>query len=767
MAAFLAFMIMGICWGLPQLGWPPLVLVWIPAGYFFVRGTRQHRLAALLGLCAGLAATAWEEAQKAEWAAVETPAGTVWVEGVVADRDDRPEDILLLLDETRLDQHPSPGLIRLVFKKSKVTALPGERVKVQATFREYSRKVSPGAFDMDRYFLQQGIALHGRGEGETVAGLQDTGDWRWNRLRWQIAQQVGEVVSSERRGLTEVMLVGKRNWLSRDVREELQASGIYHLISISGLHMALVAGGSFFLFRLLLVFFIPLSRHYDLKPWSALLSLPPLIFYALLSGLSVPTLRSLIMTMVFLGSLMLGRPVNSWRSWMAAAILLLLWHPSQLLDAGFQLSFVAVATLLAVGRELRRLQVTSTLWQGFWQTLMVGVILTPLVSYHFHFVSWYGFFANLATVTWSSVTTIPLGFFALLARFAWPEAFNPLVFAMSYSLDPLRWVGEWNALLPGGWWRTPGPAAFWLLLAVALLPLTAILPAGNKRLLATGLILLLPCIPRSTPYENHMLFAVLDVGQAQAALLRDAGGGWHLVDAGGIITNRYHVAEGVISPFLWWANADRLERIIISHPQMDHYAGVARMLDNFPTRELWIGHFPREESRSPTYGFLLKLAQKRQTDLVRVAAGHEAVAHGLSIKIIHPEVNHTGGSTNNNSLVVLATYGKHGFLLPGDVERPGIKRLLKANPKLTAQVVIAPHHGSGGSRHMGFTNQLKAQHVIFSLGQYNRYGFPRHEVVHDWLKSGALLWQTSLDGTILFKSDGQNVEQVSFQDTWF
>lgn len=763
MNAFLAFLLVAILLGLPppHEDWRPLVvLALLPAVRFFVQGTTTCRWAALLGLLTGLAAAHLESETRQELAALVPPLAPVSVTGVVADREDRADNTVLYLADPCIDHQPVTGQLRLIVgNKTPVTALPGDRVGLQVKFFPRKTRVSPGSMDLDNYYAGQGVALQGKVLNTTVAGEGDSGDWRWNRLRQEISQQVATVVPPERRGLTEAMLVGKRGWLDRELRERLQASGIYHMISISGLHMTLVAGWSFLALRFLLVLIVPLSRRHNLKPAAALLSMVPTLAYGLLSGWSVATQRAALMALVFILAMVLGRAGNAWRALALTAIMLLVWRPSQLYDPGFQLSFLAVATILFMVQWFKNRAIHNRWLQELAITLVVGTVLSPVIAHYFHMVSWYGFFANLATVPWSSVTTVPLGFLAILV---WPFSlswFHTLIQWMSWSLEPMRWVGEWNLALPGGWWRTPGPPLLAVVAAVVTLSLVSALPR-RWRAATMALAFALTLWPRTPLLPGKLLFAALDVGQAQATVLRDGDGGWHVVDAGGTVSTRFHVAEGVQSPFIWQFGGRRLERIILSHPQRDHMAGVARLLENFPTRELWVGHFPREETNSPAYRALLATARRLGTRIVPVSAGDEVQEGGLTLRVIHPPAPPHRGGINNNAVTILARYGQTALLLPADLEKSAIRKLMATQTRLQVDLMLAPHHGAASSRVAGFPQWIKPKHLLISVGATNPYHFPNPGVVRDWARAGARIWRTDLEGTLLFASDGQSFEPV-------
>ncbi|MBF0624830.1 MAG: DNA internalization-related competence protein ComEC/Rec2 [Magnetococcales bacterium] len=763
MGGFLVWMIVGILAAWPVAGtpgWAPLVLAGTLASGVLWRQRRERwaKAAALGGLLTGMGGVLWEELRcpvpNLAWWGPQTRE----VIGVVADRDMRPDAVQLLLDRVTVgpERDPLPGLVRISLYRQAAAPWPGQRVRLWTRLREPRSYRVPGAFDYGRYLRLQGVVATGWAKGwQEVEGSPE--GWLVNLVRARLAAWVAEVVSPEQVGLTQAMLVGKRGRLAREQQDVLKSTGLFHLVAISGLHLGLVAGWSFFLLRGLLVLTVPWARRWDMKRPAALLAIPPVFLYGALSGWGVATERAMVMVTVFLLAMALGRAHQTWRALGLAAILLLAWHPHQLLEAGFQLSFLAVAVLVLLGSWNRGR------WQGWWGRLRgwllltagVGLALLPVTAYHFHQTSPYGIIANPVAIPLVSLVSVPLGLVGLVTWPLSPDLAAGLIAAMGHSLGLLLHWAQWIDGWPGARHFVPGPPLAGLTLMV-LAGVMAALGKGWPKWLVGGAMALggwfwpHPALPPAT-----LQVAILDVHQAQSVVVRMPGEGWSVLDAGGLSTPGFDTGQAVIAPYLWRHGVDHLRRVVVSHPQRDHMAGAAALLTLFPVDELWIGHFPAEESGREDFQHLLATAARRAVR-VRRFQGSTVLPAGQGTWRVWAPLG-PPAATNDRSLVVEAELGDHRFLMAGDIEKAGEAWLTAHAGLAPVTLLVAPHHGSASSSGPALVDRLRPAHVVFSVGADNPFGFPARQTLERWRATGARLWRTDRQGTITARSDGRSL----------
>ncbi|MBF0176681.1 MAG: DNA internalization-related competence protein ComEC/Rec2 [Magnetococcales bacterium] len=730
-------------------------LTWLgsPAGR-----TRWLRL--LGGLFLGVVAANWED-----WQACNPP--LLLPEGkkgkeftaMVVDRNDRDDSIQLILEDFvwQPEQTEFAGQIQLSIYGHDADAEPGDRIAGKAVLHPVEDYRVPGVFSYADMLRRQGVKANGSARDPPQV-VEQTSQWRINRLRQRISAWVQRHIAPRQQGLVEGILVGKRGRITAAQNENMRSAGLIHLVAISGSNLGLVAGWAFLFFRRLLVMLTPVSRRWDVKRLAALAAMLFMLGYASLAGWSVATQRAAIMITLYLLSVAVERGNQMWRALGMSAILILFFQPNQLFQAGFQLSFLAVATLIALGD-----MDFAPDWRGRMRamslsTITIGVVLTPVTAYHFHQGSPYSILANIPAIPWVGIVSVPLGMIGLMVL-PWSETWGGVVLSlMGWSLEIFdRWAA-WISHLPGAWTRFPGPT----LPGFALMVLAGVGWLAWRRFWPRAACLCVAACawfwPHPAPPLGYLQLSVLDVRQGQSVLLHAPTGDWSVIDAGGPVSPRFNIGESVISANLWYQGVGKLARIVLSHPDLDHISGAAQLLRNFPTGELWLGFFPQEEESHAQYKQIIAMAQRQGTLIRRFQDGTTIHAEGLDFHILPPFP--LRGKENDRSLVLEVTHDTRRFLFPGDVQRTGERWLARSGQLAPVTLVVAPHHGSAGSSSPIFVQALHPEHVVFSVGARNRYGFPKPASVARWAASGARLWRTDQDGTVMFRSDGHHLERV-------
>ncbi|MBF0613533.1 MAG: DNA internalization-related competence protein ComEC/Rec2 [Magnetococcales bacterium] len=765
LALFLAWMLVGLIATLPGLSTERVTLVLIaliPAGA--AGWSSRHRgealfWIALAGFVWGLVAV-WGHTLRIPEA---TPASIpgVTIQATVADREDRNDSVLLTLDGITSESWNPSGQLRLSLHHQTTPILPGDRIRAEIRVRPLGNNTNPGGFDYRQYQRDMGIIATATTK-HPVERIDTTDQWFWNRLRQQIADWITTTLPPAQSPLAEALLLGKRGHLDGSLQNALYASGTYHLVAISGLHLSLVAGTVFFLIRLLLTLILPLSRRWDMKRPAALITLMPVTIYACLAGWSVSTQRAYIMVGLFLLALLFRRYSQTWRILTLSAILILSWQPGQLLNAGFQLSFLCVAIILYLIDHMPRSNWQQRLLFSLACTVSIGLITAPVAQYAFHRISPYGMGINLLAIPWVGELSTPLGLMAMVLHPIWPEGADGLLRMTGWTLERFRDGIEWSVTWPGAERRTPGPSLTGLALFLALGAVTASLRHTGRWRWRPGVLGLLALIglawPRQTTPADHMRLIVLDVGQALSVIAKTPSGGWTVIDAGGAVSPRYNVGEAVVSAALWHHGVHSLERVILTHPQQDHISGMNQLLHNFSVGELWIPELPKELEQPVALTELLATA-KRLHIPVRQLNQPETMQDGTAqLRILPPLPKEQLTKRNDLSLTIEITHGQHRFLITGDMEAKQEKWLLTQNALQPVTMLTAPHHGSLTSSTPHFVQTVRPEHVVFSVGRENPWGFPKEEILQRWGTTGAQLWRTDLDGAMAFLSNGRTLQ---------
>jgi len=328
--------------------------------------------------------------------------------------------------------------------------------------------VVPGGYHPGQAAYFKGIGGFGFGYGapesqaDAELGAWDSIRRRIIRWRYRLADRIVAVAPAETSGLQAALMTGVRRFIPAEQTENLRIAGLAHILAISGLHMALLAGGTYSGFALVLACILPLSRRYDVRKFAAGAAIAAATFYLVLSGASVATQRAWVMSSIFFLAIILDRRAVSMRSVSVAALITLALHPESLMSVGFQMSFAAVAALVAVYQA----------WQGvrpayrrrglfrravdFMSSLSVTSFVAGLATggfalFHFNRFAKYGFAGNLLAMPLFSLFVMPLAVLSLLAMPFGLEK-RPL-YLMGKSLEPILEAADWVA----GW---PNPMAY-------------------------------------------------------------------------------------------------------------------------------------------------------------------------------------------------------------------------------------------------------------------------------------------------------------------
>lgn len=673
-------------------------------------------------------------------------------------------------EEVRIEQHWQAvrGRVRLSVPGRADDLLPGASLMILAQIGPPSRFNTPGSFDYPAHLAAEDIYLSGwvssRQDMLAIAAPPKT-SWCWSSLRAHAEQTRQQVALFLRQhlepavfGTYQALLIGSQTAVSPELLERFQATGTTHILSISGLHISLLA----LLLGTLLDKLLRRSRWLLLRrhvPSLALLgTLPLLLAYAVLAGLNTPVLRALIMAAILQQAVLLGRQHSLLHLLAAAALLVLALNPLALFTASFQLSFSAVAALiLFLPKLLPQTEQSSLLARSLMPPLLASIAATagtlPLVLLHFHRFSIIGPLLNLAVEPLLCFWALPWGLAAIPCLFVCPQLAAALLKIGSLSIAAGQWCVGQGAALPWAsvWMITPSNremlAYFLLLLLWSLRCRKAALAGAALLILHFTWGLWLPEQPGSSKV------AVLDVGQGLSTFLLLPDGSRILVD-GGTSSKALDIGQQVIGPYLWSQRVWRLDQAVISHPHADHFSGMDFILRHFHPKVLWING---DAHREANYQEIVDMAAQQGTAVLIPASGRRlAQGKDFALTVIG---SFPGADVNNASLALRCQHGRRAFLLPGDIGTASEDLLLRHGVNVQADVLLAGHHGSSTSTGSAFLAAVQPQLLVVSAGRGSRQQyFPAQASRALWQEKNIPVLITREAGAVICVSDGEGLE---------
>ena len=437
-------------------------------------GARRRPIGFPLGLAvaaisAGFATATLQTARIAH-PILQSSLSTVLLAGFVETREERERSDRIVIRVERFEApqiSPAPVRVRVAVRKGTAPAV-GSFVELKAHLSPPMQPLRPGGYDFarDMYFQQIGASGYALGAIKVTPPRVSLGMWlryaaALDDMRETIDKRIRTVIPGDDGSIASALITGKRDAISTPVNDAMYVSSLAHVLSISGYHMAVIAGIVFFVVRAVLALIPAIANRYPIKKWAAAMAFLAATFYLLLSGSEVATQRSYIMIAIVLVGVIFDRPTLTFRTIAVAAIAVLLLAPQAIVHPSFQMSFAATLALIAayqhglpwhVDRD-SSLGTRIALWglseigSLFLASLVAGLATTPYAAYHFHRLAPYGVLANLLAMPVVSVVVMPMGILGVLAM---PFGFDALFWRlMGYGIDWMNLVALWVTSLPG------------------------------------------------------------------------------------------------------------------------------------------------------------------------------------------------------------------------------------------------------------------------------------------------------------------------------
>lgn len=636
------------------------------------------------------------------------------------------------------------GLVRLAWYSQQGEQLPklraGERWQLVIRAKRPHGLSNPGGFDYERWLFAERILATGYVRGkETSVHLAAPTFFSIDAIRETINQAIAKALGEQAStGLIQGLAVAATAGISQEQWQVLKATGTAHLLSISGLHIAMVASLGFVAMLLIWSLFPSLYLYLPVRVAGGVVGAVFATGYALLAGFNIPTQRSLVMVLILMLGLLLRRRFPFSASFALALLVVLMLDPLAPLSIGFWLSFGSIALLALLSQHQPKVGWMKLLTVQ----LSLSVFLIPLNIAFFSSLPVYSPLANLVAIPWVTLIVVPLillGILLLPLSFEWASLVWQLA---AQALDGLEWGLVYLAELPNALLYFPDLPWYWLMLALLGI-LLILLPRGIPgRWL--GLVCLIPLLiwQRPLPAVGEFRLTVLDVGQGLATVIQTAK--HRLVfDTGSKSLYGFDMGEVVLAPWLRSQQISSLDRLMVSHGDNDHRGGADYLLNHFSVHEL----LTNEAANFPNL-----LAQGiANTPLKLCEVGQTWVWDEVKFEVLNPHPTIKHNKENNQACVLRVSNAAYALLLPADIEQAAEQRLLEHTHKLQADVVLVPHHGSKTSSSVKFLQALAPKLAIVSSGYLNRFHHPHPKILERYQTQQVQLLNTADTGAIEVK----------------
>ena len=620
----------------------------------------------------------------------------------------------------------------------------GERWQLTVRLKQPHGTSNPYNFDFEAWALERDLRAMGyvynKGVNQRIDASVFSPGYTIEQLREAIRAHFQKTLAdAPYAGVLSALVIGDQGSISPAQWQVFTRTGVNHLMSISGLHITMLAGFAFALSYWLWRRSSRLTLWIPARKAATLAGLLIAVGYALLAGYGVPAQRTIYMLATVAVALWSSRNIAPSQLLAAALIVVSLLDPWAVLSPGFWLSFGAVALIFYI--TANRLSQRHWLIEYGRVQWAMSIGLIPLLLALFQQISLVSPIANAFAIPLVSFIVVPLALLGALLPFDWLLQLAHQT--MSWCMTALEWLNG----LPDAVWTQHAPPAWCIVVAIFGI-VWMLLPRGFPARWLGGLMLLpMFMIVPETPAHGMLRLVIFDVGQGLAVAAQTRHHAL-LYDAGPDFNGDADSGNRILIPALRGLGIAQLDGLILTHDDIDHTGGAQSVLQAIPTA--WISSsLPRDHE------LLHAVRDKR-----RCVAGQTWDWDGVHFEMLHPSLASYADQNlrdNERGCVLRISSGVHSVLLATDIEQGSEQRLLKQYAdKLPATLLIVPHHGSKTSSTPAFIQAVHPRYAVFTVGYRNRFHHPNPEVFERYRAAGSELLRSDADGAIMVTMDAEN-----------
>ena len=615
----------------------------------------------------------------------------------------------------------------LLYSPSEQKIMPGDIVSFEEKPEIWEEATNPGQFSSRQYYFSKRIYYHVYSKDIKIERHTRTRFYhRILKCKEYLKKQLKRQYNEEAGSFLNGMILGDKTELSDEVKDDFKESGLIHLLAVSGLHISLVGRKLYQLIRRLCGSFLI----------SAVFGITGAVMYCILTGMSVSSIRAVIMLFIYFLAQILGEHYDLLSSASFAGIVILIMHPYRIYDTGFLYSFTAVFVIGCYQMIKPKIKgkfqkIRESLLFCIW--IQIGMF--PVIIYFQYEAPVFSFLANVAAV--------PLA----TAGFSMAFAFIFLPYTVFHKV--ISWMIEIVLFISRqsyGMLTIGHVPFFWVILCYGTLFLWIYRNSCNwektiflirSSLAYTGMLLIV-----FLPFFKKQTIAFLDVGQGDCFVADTCAG---LIVSDGGSSSEDQVGRYRILPYMKYRGYQKIKIAVISHMDTDHYSGIKELLEMGRVEYLGLPDIPEDDAMHK----IIKIANQKKTNIFYLSKGRKIQTKDTNLEILHPEKD-SALEKNAASLVMQGQVLGYKILLTGDVEKEGEEQLLLEGLE-NIEILKAAHHGSKNSTSDQFLQKVLPEQTVISCGQNNRYGHPHKETINRLKTYHTKILRTDKSGAVIFQ----------------
>ena len=621
----------------------------------------------------------------------------------------------------------------------------GQKWKLKLKLKPIHGVRNPGSFDYSKWLFRNGYSATASVKDSQLLTNSTLGLFsKINRLRENVAHFIDDhFISLRVKSLLKALVIGDKREISYKDSQLFQQTGAAHLIAISGLHIGLVAFFGLIIGRL--IFYLIPSEHVNQFKYEAFFAILLGLFYALMAGLSIPTIRALVMVAVFSLAHVFKTKITNWQAWASALVIVLIMDPLSVLDLGFWFSFMAVAVLMFGFSNRKQSLLKVTVFIKAQIFILVGLL--PLMAIFFHQINLLAPLTNFIVLPLVSFLLIPLLFLSLMVsifnNFLSSIMFSSVEILVEVFFKLLEDLSRLNGLI------LPLPQLTFsqILVLVSIVMLLLLPKLFRWRFIIIIFLVGFLFIPAPKLMVDDFDVNLLDVGQGLSIVITTKN---HTMvfDTGARYDSGYSYAASVVVPFLNSKAINYVDYLVLSHKDNDHAGGAGMLIEKYTNVNILDVLGVNGSCKSP---------KTWQWD-------------GVNFSVLSP-FELTPYLGNNSSCVIKISSPNGSVLLTADIEEPVEYRLVNNDPNsLKSDVLIVPHHGSKSSSSDDFLTLVNPKVALNSSGFANQFNHPHPKIKKRYKSKNITFLDTQKSGMITVKFRKEEIqfyeERMDFMHVW-